>query len=115
MKELGQLWLQIKLLPGDYEEALESHPALIGKKTGTKVVQRRGFPEIVLPGRHRNDFYLMLRNGEFEKSVKSNRSVQVEGRVRNDCGCNETSNCGCTFSALEIDQSQYCRMCNVLL
>ena len=35
-----------------------------------------------MPGALRNDFYLMLKHGEFEKSVKSQRSVQVEISVR---------------------------------
>lgn len=82
LKELGQLWLKIKTLAGNYNQVADSHPALVGKGTGCKIVQRLGFPEIIMPGALRNDFYLMLKHGEFEKSVKSHRSVQVEISVR---------------------------------
>ena len=82
VKELGKLWLQIKCLNGTLIDVKQSNPALVGSETGCKFVQRRGFPEIIMPGALRNDFYLTLMNGEFEKSVKSNRSVQVEISVR---------------------------------
>jgi len=34
LKEIGQLWLKIKMLPGSCSTVMETHPALVGKGTG---------------------------------------------------------------------------------
>ena len=82
LKELGKLWLQIKVLQGGYEELKSTYPGLVGYETGCRVVQRKNFPDIIMPGALRNDFYVQLCSGDLEKSAQKNRSVQVEMSVR---------------------------------
>ena len=64
---LGQLWLQIKVLHGGYDLLNRTYPGLVGKDTGCRVVQRKNFPEIIMPGALRNDFYVYLKDAELEK------------------------------------------------
>ena len=55
MKELGTLWLQIKTLHGGYDHLKNTYPGLVGTETGCKVVNRKNFPDIIMPGGFRID------------------------------------------------------------
>ena len=54
----------------------------MGKETGCRIIARRNFPDVIMPGALRNDFYVLLRYGELERCVKPNRSIQVEMSIR---------------------------------
>ena len=51
------------------------------------LVPRLGFPEVILPGDVRNDFYIIFEKGEFDKGQKSaERNVEISLTVCNQDG-----------------------------
>ena len=51
------------------------------------LVKRLGFPEIILPGDVRNDIYITIEKGEYEKGQKSaERNVEVSVTVCDESG-----------------------------
>lgn len=78
--------VEVKVFHGDVEKVVKEK----GKCTLT---QRLGFPEVILPGYVRNDFYVTLCKADFEKGSKSSsKNVEValcavseRGQVFNDC------------------------------
>ncbi|MGH0170772.1 UNVERIFIED_CONTAM: hypothetical protein FKN15_061071 [Acipenser sinensis] len=70
------LWVSLKLLPGDLAQVQKDFPHLVDR--GTAVVRKMGFPEIILPGNVRNDIYVTLVQGEFDKGKKKTpKNVEV--------------------------------------
>ena len=50
-------------------------------------VKRLGFPEIILPGDVRNDIYITIERGEYERGQKSaERNVEVSVTVCDERG-----------------------------
>ena len=82
LKELGQLLVSFCVLHGSLEHIKKANSELVGHQVGCQIVERRTFPDVIMPGLYRNDFYILLRSGNFEKSTKQARSVQVEMSVR---------------------------------
>jgi len=65
----------LKLLHGELSQAREEHPLLFKNVSLTK---KLGFPDIILPGDVRNDLYVTLDRGEFERGGKStSKNIQV--------------------------------------
>ncbi|XP_078095350.1 dedicator of cytokinesis protein 5 isoform X2 [Mustelus asterias] len=70
------LWVSMKLLPGDMKQVHKDFPHLVDRSTA--VARKMGFPEIVLPGDVRNDIYVTLIQGEFDKGKKKTpKNVEV--------------------------------------
>ncbi|XP_039625562.1 dedicator of cytokinesis protein 5 isoform X1 [Polypterus senegalus] len=70
------LWVTLKLLPGDLSQVQKDFPHLVNRSTA--VVRKMGFPEIILPGNVRNDIYVTLIQGEFDKGKKKTpKNVEV--------------------------------------
>uniref|UniRef100_A0A8C7L8D2 Dedicator of cytokinesis 1 n=1 Tax=Oncorhynchus kisutch TaxID=8019 RepID=A0A8C7L8D2_ONCKI len=63
------LWVTLKLLPGDIHQIRKDFPHLVDRSTA--VARKMGFPEIIMPGDVRNDIYVTLVQGEFDKGSKS--------------------------------------------
>uniref|UniRef100_A0AAZ3QFE9 C2 DOCK-type domain-containing protein n=1 Tax=Oncorhynchus tshawytscha TaxID=74940 RepID=A0AAZ3QFE9_ONCTS len=59
------LWVTLKLLPGDIHQIRKDFPHLVDRSTA--VARKMGFPEIIMPGDVRNDIYVTLVQGEFDK------------------------------------------------
>ncbi|XP_055487185.1 dedicator of cytokinesis protein 2-like [Leucoraja erinacea] len=70
------LWVSMKLLSGDLKQIRKDHPHLVDRST--VVARKMGFPEIIMPGDVRNDIYITLMQGEFDKQNKTTqKNVEV--------------------------------------
>ncbi|CAG01025.1 unnamed protein product, partial [Tetraodon nigroviridis] len=69
------LWVTLKLLPGDIHQIRKDFPHLVDRSTA--VARKMGFPEIIMPGDVRNDIYVTLVQGDFDKGNKT-RHKNVE-------------------------------------
>ncbi|KAM4826766.1 LOW QUALITY PROTEIN: dedicator of cytokinesis protein 2 [Thomomys bottae] len=70
------LWVTMKMLVGDLTQIRKDYPHLVDRTT--VVARKLGFPEIIMPGDVRNDIYITLLQGDFDKYNKtSQRSVEV--------------------------------------
>ncbi|KAI5167804.1 Dedicator Of Cytokinesis Protein 5 [Manis pentadactyla] len=70
------LWVSLKLLPGDLTQVQKNFSHLVDRSTA--IARKMGFPEIILPGDVRNDIYVTLIHGEFDKGKKKTpKNVEV--------------------------------------
>ncbi|XP_077357788.1 dedicator of cytokinesis protein 3-like isoform X5 [Festucalex cinctus] len=90
------LLISLQLLRGDVDELRRENKSL----SSVTVTRKLGFPDVIVPGDLRNDLYLTLERGDFErggKSVQKNIEVGVylldaDGELIQDCisvGCGE--------------------------
>ncbi|XP_036388838.1 dedicator of cytokinesis protein 3-like isoform X2 [Megalops cyprinoides] len=85
------LIISLQLLRGETDQLRRENPALFHR--GVAVTRKLGFPDVIMPGDIRNDLYLTLERGEFErggKSVQKNIEVTVyllyaDGEPLKDC------------------------------
>ncbi|XP_063257401.1 dedicator of cytokinesis protein 2-like [Prinia subflava] len=80
------LWVSLKMLWGDLSQVRKDHPHLVDRSTA--VARKLGYPEVIMPGDVRNDIYLTLVQGEFDKGNKKTQK-NVEVTV---CVCDEAGN-----------------------
>ncbi|XFF88841.1 hypothetical protein AB1E18_015060 [Capra hircus] len=70
------LWVTMKMLVGDIIQIRKDYPHLVDRTT--VVARKLGFPEIIMPGDVRNDIYITLLQGDFDKYSKTTqRNVEV--------------------------------------
>ncbi|XP_010145059.1 PREDICTED: dedicator of cytokinesis protein 2-like, partial [Eurypyga helias] len=70
------LWVTVKMLVGDVIQTRKDYPHLVDRTT--VVARKLGFPEIIMPGDIRNDIYITLMYGDFDKYNKTTqRNVEV--------------------------------------
>uniref|UniRef100_A0AAX7U0D5 Dedicator of cytokinesis 2 n=1 Tax=Astatotilapia calliptera TaxID=8154 RepID=A0AAX7U0D5_ASTCA len=70
------LWVTMKALVGDIVQIRKEYPHLVDRST--VVARKLGFPEIIMPGDVRNDIYLTLQGGDFDKYNKTTqKNVEV--------------------------------------
>ncbi|KAF5913208.1 hypothetical protein HPG69_016823, partial [Diceros bicornis minor] len=70
------LWVTMKMLVGDIIQIRKDYPHLVDRTT--VVARKLGFPEIIMPGDVRNDIYITLLQGDFDKYNKTTqRNVEV--------------------------------------
>ncbi|XP_053487199.1 dedicator of cytokinesis protein 4 [Ictalurus furcatus] len=70
------LAVSLQLLHGDLEQIQKEYMRLFTRNVS--ITRRLGFSEIIMPGEIRNDLYVTLERGEFEKGGKSvARNVEV--------------------------------------
>ncbi|XP_051950003.1 dedicator of cytokinesis protein 5-like [Xyrauchen texanus] len=70
------LFVTLKLLPGDVFQVQKDYPHFVNRTTA--IVRKMGFPEIILPGYVRNDIYVTLLQGEFDRGKKKTpKNVEV--------------------------------------
>lgn len=82
--------ISLRILDGDLRQIREENPLAFKNVSTTK---KMGFPDVIMPGHVRNDLYLTLERGEFEKGGKSiGKNIEVtvmvldyEGNVVPDC------------------------------
>uniref|UniRef100_A0A8B9EI45 Dedicator of cytokinesis 2 n=1 Tax=Anser cygnoides TaxID=8845 RepID=A0A8B9EI45_ANSCY len=79
-------WVSLKMLWGDLSQVRKDHPHLVDRST--VVARKLGYPEVIMPGDVRNDIYLTLVQGEFDKGNKKTQK-NVEVTV---CVCDESGN-----------------------
>uniref|UniRef100_A0A8B9EF44 Dedicator of cytokinesis protein 2 n=1 Tax=Anser cygnoides TaxID=8845 RepID=A0A8B9EF44_ANSCY len=83
---LAGFWVSLKMLWGDLSQVRKDHPHLVDRST--VVARKLGYPEVIMPGDVRNDIYLTLVQGEFDKGNKKTQK-NVEVTV---CVCDESGN-----------------------
>ncbi|XP_061900046.1 dedicator of cytokinesis protein 2 [Entelurus aequoreus] len=70
------LWVTMKALVGNIVQTRKEYPHLVDRST--VVARKLGFPEIIMPGDIRNDIYLTLQGGDFDKYNKTTqKNVEV--------------------------------------
>nr|XP_033783137.1 dedicator of cytokinesis protein 2 isoform X1 [Geotrypetes seraphini] len=74
------LWITLKMLVGDIIQIRKESPHLVDRTT--VVARKLGFPEIIMPGDVRNDIYITLLQGDFDKTTQRNVEVIM-------CVCDE--------------------------
>uniref|UniRef100_A0A667G9B7 Dedicator of cytokinesis 2 n=1 Tax=Lynx canadensis TaxID=61383 RepID=A0A667G9B7_LYNCA len=75
-RSLPGLWVTMKMLVGDIIQIRKDYPHLVDRTT--VVARKLGFPEIIMPGDVRNDIYITLLQGDFDKYNKTTqRNVEV--------------------------------------
>uniref|UniRef100_A0A8C8ZRM6 C2 DOCK-type domain-containing protein n=1 Tax=Prolemur simus TaxID=1328070 RepID=A0A8C8ZRM6_PROSS len=85
------LIIALQLLRGDMEQIRRENPMLFNR--GLAITRKLGFPDVIMPGDIRNDLYLTLEKGDFErggKSVQKNIEVTMyvlyaDGEILKDC------------------------------
>ncbi|KAK9529731.1 hypothetical protein VZT92_013806 [Zoarces viviparus] len=85
------LIISLQLLRGDMEAVRRENPLIFSR--GVSMTRKLGFPDVIMPGDVRNDLYLTLERGDFErggKSVQKNVEVTVyvlyaDGEILKDC------------------------------
>ncbi|KAM9859694.1 dedicator of cytokinesis protein 3-like isoform 2-T2 [Aulostomus maculatus] len=85
------LIISLQLLRGDMEQVRRDNPLVFSR--GVTITRKLGFPDVIMPGDIRNDLYLTLERGDFErggKSVQKNIEVTVyvlyaDGEILKDC------------------------------
>ncbi|XP_071389833.1 dedicator of cytokinesis protein 5 isoform X1 [Centroberyx affinis] len=79
------LFVTLKLLPGDLGQVRKDYPHFVDRTTA--IVRKMGFPEIILPGNVRNDIYVTLLQGEFDRGKKKTpKNVEVIVSVHDEEG-----------------------------
>ncbi|NWR93565.1 DOCK2 protein, partial [Furnarius figulus] len=80
------LWVSLKMLWGDLSQVQKDHPHLVDRST--VVARKLGYPEVIMPGKDiRNDIYLTLVQGEFDKgNKKTQKNVEVTVCVCDEAG-----------------------------
>ncbi|XP_053321341.1 dedicator of cytokinesis protein 2 [Spea bombifrons] len=64
------LWVTVKMLVGDSVQIRKDYPHLVDRTT--VIARKLGFPEIIMPGDVRNDLYITLLHGDFDRSTQRN-------------------------------------------
>uniref|UniRef100_A0A8C2GRK6 Dedicator of cytokinesis 4b n=1 Tax=Cyprinus carpio TaxID=7962 RepID=A0A8C2GRK6_CYPCA len=73
---LSGLAVALQLLHGDIEQLRREYMVLFTR--GVSITKKLGFSDVIMPGEMRNDLYITLEKGEFEKGGKSvARNVEV--------------------------------------
>ncbi|XP_041956081.1 dedicator of cytokinesis protein 5 isoform X1 [Alosa sapidissima] len=79
------LFVTLKLLPGDLAQVQKDYSHFLDRSTA--IVRKMGFPEIILPGYVRNDIYVTLLQGEFDRGKKKTpKNVEVLLSVHDENG-----------------------------
>uniref|UniRef100_A0A673VTT2 Dedicator of cytokinesis 2 n=1 Tax=Salmo trutta TaxID=8032 RepID=A0A673VTT2_SALTR len=98
------LWVTMKALVGDIVQIRKEYPHLVDRST--VVARKLGFPEIIMPGDIRNDIYLTLWAGDFDKYNKtSQKNMEVIMMVCDEEGKIVSVSWG---GHLEVGEQGYC-------
>ncbi|XP_077981762.1 dedicator of cytokinesis protein 3-like isoform X1 [Glandiceps talaboti] len=72
--------ISLRMLHGDVSQIKRENPLLFSRPV--HLVRKLGFADVIMPGDARNDFYITLQRGEFEKGNKtSGKNVEVSMKV----------------------------------
>ncbi|XP_026778719.3 dedicator of cytokinesis protein 4b isoform X1 [Pangasianodon hypophthalmus] len=70
------LAVNLQLLHGDIEQLRREYMAIFSR--GVSITRKLGFSDVIMPGEMRNDLYITLEKGEFEKGGKTvARNVEI--------------------------------------
>ncbi|XP_015607824.1 dedicator of cytokinesis protein 3 isoform X2 [Cephus cinctus] len=92
--------VSLRVLHGELSQVREEHPLLF---KNTCLTKKLGFSDVIMPGDVRNDLYLRLERGEFERGGKSTgKNIEVTILVLDAEGHSLE---GCLFGAAGADGS----------
>ncbi|XP_037885712.1 dedicator of cytokinesis protein 3 isoform X1 [Glossina fuscipes] len=82
--------VSLKLLHGGLGQARQEQPLLF---QGTTITRKMGFPDVIMPGDVRNDMFITLERGEFERGGKNTAKnilvtvlvLDTAGTILSDC------------------------------
>ncbi|XP_034296012.1 dedicator of cytokinesis protein 3 isoform X3 [Pantherophis guttatus] len=85
------LIISLQIVRGEMEQIRREYPIIFNR--GVSITRKIGFPDVIVPGDIRNDLYLTLEKGDFErggKSVQKNIEVTMyvlyaDGEILKDC------------------------------
>uniref|UniRef100_A0A8B9KNQ8 Dedicator of cytokinesis 3 n=1 Tax=Astyanax mexicanus TaxID=7994 RepID=A0A8B9KNQ8_ASTMX len=85
------LIISLQLLRGEMDQVRRENPMIFNRSVA--ITRKLGFPDVIMPGDIRNDLYLTLERGDFErggKSVQKNIEITVyvlyaDGEILKDC------------------------------
>lgn len=67
--------ISARVLHGELNKVREENPLLL---KSINITKKLGFPDVIMPGDYRNDLYLTLVRGEFERGGKSSpKNIQA--------------------------------------
>ncbi|XP_032308496.1 dedicator of cytokinesis protein 3 isoform X1 [Drosophila ananassae] len=95
--------VSLKLLHGGLGQARQEQPLLF---QGSTITRKMGFPDVIMPGDVRNDLFLTLERGEFERGGKNTGKNILVTVVVLDVTGNVLADCLWGASGME-SQSQY--------
>ena len=76
----GIVALNLRLVYGELREAQEFHQEVLSKET--PIVRKLGFAAFTLPGEVRNDIFITLEGGDFEKGNKTSaKNIEVTSKL----------------------------------
>ncbi|CAB0010662.1 unnamed protein product [Nesidiocoris tenuis] len=76
--------MSLRVLHGELSQVREENPLLLKNITLTK---KLGFPDVIMPGDVRNDLYICVEKGEFERGGKSTaKNIEVSVMVLDNQG-----------------------------
>ncbi|XP_071827704.1 dedicator of cytokinesis protein 1-like isoform X3 [Apostichopus japonicus] len=79
------IWVALKMIPGEAKQVFKEYPHLVDTKTA--IARKMGFPEVIMPGDVRNDVYITLVQGDFDRGTRpKTRNVEVAVSVCNGKG-----------------------------
>ncbi|EMP25230.1 Dedicator of cytokinesis protein 4 [Chelonia mydas] len=79
------LAVSLQLFHGDIEQIRRDYTSMFTH--GVSITRKLGFSNIIMPGEMRNDLYITIERGEFEKGGKSvARNVEVMMHIVDSCG-----------------------------
>ncbi|XP_053657758.1 dedicator of cytokinesis protein 3 [Anopheles marshallii] len=78
------LVVSMKLLHGEISQAKLEQPILF---QGTAITKKIGFPDVIMPGDVRNDLFLTLERGEFERvGISTAKNIEITALVLDENG-----------------------------
>ncbi|XP_040151946.1 dedicator of cytokinesis protein 4 isoform X2 [Anopheles arabiensis] len=78
------LVVSMKLLHGEIGQAKLEQPILF---QGTAITKKIGFPDVIMPGDVRNDLFLTLERGEFERvGISTAKNIEITALVLDENG-----------------------------
>ncbi|XP_052772351.1 dedicator of cytokinesis protein 1-like isoform X4 [Mya arenaria] len=90
------LFVSLKLIKGDMKQIREDFPHMV--QPSTVVVRKMGFPDVIMPGDVRNDIYVTIMEGEFNRGAKTaDKNVEITMFLCNKSGqtLEQVINTGC--------------------
>ncbi|XP_055588289.1 dedicator of cytokinesis protein 3 isoform X2 [Uranotaenia lowii] len=78
------LVVSLKLIHGGLNQARIEQPVLF---QGTAITKKIGFPDVIMPGDVRNDLFLTLERGEFERvGISTAKNIEITALVLDENG-----------------------------
>ncbi|XP_065184733.1 dedicator of cytokinesis protein 2-like isoform X1 [Sycon ciliatum] len=82
----AKIHVSVRLLHGSMAQVKEENPLLF-RSSDVPVARKLGFPDVIMPGDHRNDLYITLVSGDFQRDgKKAHKNVEVEVCVVSENG-----------------------------